>query len=111
MDSYRSDVSERTGLFVILKRKIIDHHQRQAYSPFVPLKTSAGAEKVAFFQPEDGHWREGQYPQAWNARADDVLEQQDLYETMQYCQDKLPARHGAVFVLRFVEESSAEEIC
>jgi RNA polymerase sigma-70 factor (TIGR02943 family) len=110
LDSFRGQASERTWLFVILKRKIIDHYRRQARSPFVPLD-AGGGEEAAFFRPEDGHWREEQYPQAWNVRADDVLEQQDLRQTMQHCQDKLPARHGAVFVLRFVEELSAEDIC
>ena len=110
LDSFRGQASERTWLFVILKRKIIDHYRRQARSPFVPLETGGGPE-AEFFRPEDGHWRQEQYPQAWNVRADDVLEQQDLRQTMQLCQDKLPARHGAVFVLRFVEELSAEDIC
>ena len=109
--AYRGEASERTWLFVILKRKIIDHYRRQARSPFVPLGTDAGSEDAGFFRPDDGHWRPEAYPQAWNARADDVLTQQDLRETLQHCQNKLPARHGAVFVLRFVEELTAEEIC
>ena len=40
-----------------------------------------------------------------------MLEQQDLRQTMQHYQDKLPVRHGAVFVLRFIEKLSAEDIC
>lgn len=112
LDSFRGHASERTWLFVILKRKIIDHYRRQARSPFVPLdQESVGSDEAGFFRPDDGHWREEQYPQAWNVRADDVLEQQELRQTMQRCQDRLPARHGAVFVLRFVEDLPAEEIC
>ena len=107
--SFRGESSERTWLFLILRRKLIDHYRRQARSPFVPL--AASAEEAEFFRPEDGHWREECYPQAWNVAADDALEQQDLRETMQHCQGKLPARHGAVFVLRYVEELSAEEVC
>jgi RNA polymerase sigma-70 factor (ECF subfamily) len=109
LDTFRGDSSERTWLFVILRRKIIDHYRREARSPLVPL--GAASEEAEFFRPDDGHWREEQYPQAWNARADDVMEQQELREAMQHCQAKLPARHGAVFVLRFVEELTAEEIC
>lgn len=110
LDSFRGQASERTWLFVILKRKIIDHYRRQARSPLVRLET-AGADEAEFFEPEDGHWREESYPKAWNVRADDVLEQQELRQTLQRCQDKLPARHGAVFVLRFVEDLPAEDIC
>jgi RNA polymerase sigma-70 factor (ECF subfamily) len=108
--TFRGQASERTWLFLILRRKIIDHYRRQARSPLVSLSAS-GPEEAEFFRPEDGHWREDQYPQAWNVRADDVLEQQDLRQTMQHCQDKLPSRHSTVFVLRFVEELTAEEIC
>ena len=110
LGSFRGDSSERTWLFLILRRKIIDHYRRQARSPFVPLETAA-AEESAFFRPQDGHWKEEQYPQAWNVRADDVLEQQELRQTMQLCQDGLPTRHGAVFVLHFMEELTADEIC
>jgi RNA polymerase sigma-70 factor (ECF subfamily) len=107
--SFRGQASERTWLFLILRRKVIDHYRRQARSPFVPL--AASAEEAQFFRPEDGHWREECYPQAWNVQADDALEQAELRQTLQRCQDKLPGRHGAVFVLRFVEEMTAEEVC
>lgn len=110
LDSFRGEASERTWLFLILKRKVIDHYRRQARSPLVPLEPAANDEDE-FFRADDGHWRAEKYPQPWNVRADDVLEQQDLRHALQRCQDKLPARHGAVFALRFVEELSAEEIC
>ena len=109
LSSFRGESSERTWLFLILRRKIIDYYRRQARSPFVPLES--GSEEAEFFRPEDGHWREERYPQAWNVKADDALEQQELSETLQHCQGKLPARHGAVFALRFVEEMTAEEVC
>jgi RNA polymerase sigma-70 factor (ECF subfamily) len=107
--SFRGQASERTWLFLILRRKVIDHYRRQARSPLVPL--AASPEEAQFFRPEDGHWREECYPQAWNVKADDALEQAELRQTLQRCQDKLPARHGAVFVLRFVDEMTAEEVC
>jgi RNA polymerase sigma-70 factor (ECF subfamily) len=109
LNSFRGDASERTWLFVILRRKIIDHYRKVARSPVVPL--GSASEEAEFFHPEDGHWRQEEYPSPWNARADDVMEQQELAEAMQHCQQKLPTRHGAVFVLRFVEELTAEEIC
>jgi len=109
LDSYRGEASERTWLFVILRRKIIDHYRREARSPLVPL--GEADEETQYFYSENGHWREEQYPRAWNMPADDVLAQQELSEALQLCQEKLPARHGAVFTMRFVDELSAEEIC
>jgi RNA polymerase sigma-70 factor (ECF subfamily) len=90
LDSFRGQALARTWLFVVLKRKIIDHYPRQARLPLVRLETP-GADEAEFFRSEDGHWREEAYPQAWNVRADDVLEHQELHQTMQHCQDKRPA--------------------
>ena len=116
--SFRGQASERTWLFVILKRKIIDHYRREARSPFVPLDLSPDqAPEAEFFRPADGHWREAQYPADWPAagpdenRADLALEQQEFQEVLRQCQQRLSAQQRAVFVLRFVEELPAEDIC
>lgn len=112
LSSFRADASERTWLFLILKRKIIDFYRRQASRPEVSLShvTPDGPSEVDFFHPENGHWRQEQYPAGWQT-ADGALEQQELQQAIRNCQDKLPAQHAAVFVLRFVEELTAEEIC
>ena len=117
LDSFRGQASERTWLFVILKRKIIDHYRRQARSPFVPLGLSAEqAPEAEFFQPGDGHWRDGQEPSPWRVggdegRGDVQLEQQEFRQIMHDCQQRLTPQQLAVFQLRFVEELPAEEIC
>ena len=115
--SFRGQASERTWLFVILKRKIIDHYRRVARSPFIPLGLAADqAPEAAFFQPTDGHWRAEQAPSAWSVgdeegRGDVLLEQQEFRQVLQACQQRLSPQHLAVFVLRFVEELPAEDIC
>jgi RNA polymerase sigma-70 factor (ECF subfamily) len=117
LDAFRGQASERTWLFVIIKRKIIDYYRRQARSPFVPLEVSPEqAPEAEFFRPGDGHWREEQYPLAWTVggdegRGDVVLEQEEFRQIMKSCQARLAPQHQAVFVLRFVEELPAEDIC
>ena len=110
--SFRGEASERTWLFLILRRKIIDHYRRQARHPHVPLTqvTPDGPTEATFFETDNGHWRRAQYPTSWQS-ADGALEQQELQQTLRGCQQKLPAQHAAVFALRFVEELTAEEIC
>jgi RNA polymerase sigma-70 factor (TIGR02943 family) len=112
LSSFRADASERTWLFLILKRKIIDFYRRRASRPEVSLShvTPDGPTEADFFRPDDGHWRPEQYPTSWQT-ADGALEQQELQQTLRGCQDKLPPQHAAVFALRFVEEMTAEEIC
>jgi len=110
--TFRAEASERTWLFVILRRKIIDHYRRQARVSYVGLDeiSEAGPTEADYFAPENGHWTGQQAPASWlNADAD--LEQQELHTILQRCQERLPKQHGAVFAMRFVEELSAEEIC
>ena len=110
--TFRAEASERTWLFIILRRKIIDHYRRQARSPFVGLGALGedGPTEADFFRPEDGHWTGAQAPTSWLS-ADAGLEQQELHDALQRCQERLPPKQGAVFAMRFVEELSAEEIC
>ena len=115
LDSFRGQASEHTWLFVILKRKIIDHYRRQARSPFVPLDPDQQPE-AEFFRPADGHWRPEEYPQPWElggdeGRGDVALEQQEFQQVLRACQQRLAAQQLAVFQLRFVEELPAEAIC
>ena len=116
LDSFRGQASERTWLFVILKRKIIDYYRRQARSPFVPLEPNPEQPEAAFFQPTNGHWRADQRPSPWavgddEGRGDALLEQAELHQVLGACQQRLPAQQRAVFQLRFVEELPAEDIC
>lgn len=110
--TFRGEASERTWLFVILRRKIIDHYRRQARVTHVGLDalSEEGPKEADFFTRDNGHWAPPQVPASW-LNADAALEQQELHDVLQSCQKRLPPQYGAVFALRFVEELSAEEIC
>lgn len=110
--TFRAEASERTWLFVIIRRKIIDHYRRQARAPHVGLDAlnDGGATEADYFNPANGHWTSPQVPASW-LRADAALEQQELHEILRLCQERLSPQQGAVFAMRFVEELSAEEIC
>lgn len=110
--SFRQESSERTWLFVIMRRRLVDYYRQQARSPLVPLPGAADeAGHGTYFETgARTHWRKGEEPREW-AAADAQLEQRELAEQLLRCQDQLPAQHQAVFSLRFVEEVSGEEIC
>ncbi|GAA4055455.1 sigma-70 family RNA polymerase sigma factor [Hymenobacter glaciei] len=111
--TFRAEASERTWLFVILRRKIIDHYRRQARAPHIgldALSDGGSTPETDYFNPTNGHWVGPQAPASW-LRADAALEQQELHEILRLCQERLSAQQGAVFAMRFVEELSAEEIC
>ena len=111
--TFRAEASERTWLFVILRRKIIDHYRRQARAPHIgldELRDGGSAPEPDYFNPANGHWTGPQAPASW-LRADAALEQQELHEILRRCQERLSPQQGAVFAMRFVEELSSEEIC
>ena len=111
--TFRAEASERTWLFVILRRKIIDHYRRQARAPHIgldELSDGGSAPEPDYFNPANGHWTGPQAPASW-LRADAALEQQELHEILRLCQERLSPQQGAVFAMRFVEELSSEEIC
>lgn len=110
--NFRGEASERTWLFTILRRNLIDHYRRQARHPTLSLDTVTpdGATEATFFHPENGHWREEQYPEAWQ-RADASLEAEDAQLALRRCQERLTPQQAAVFTLRFVDELPTETIC
>ena len=112
LSAFRGEASERTWLFTILRRNLIDHYRRQARHPTVSLDTVTpdNPTETTFFESANGHWRADQHPEAWQ-RADAALEQEDAQRALRRCQERLPAQQAAVFALRFVEELSAETIC
>ncbi len=111
LPNFRGEASERTWLFLILRRNVIDHYRRQARHPTVSLDavTPDGPTEATFFD-DTGYWRKTQYPEAWQ-RADAALDADDTQRALGRCQERLPKQHAAVFALRFVEEMSADEIC
>lgn len=113
LGTFRAEASERTWLFVILRRKVIDHYRRQARAPHVgldALSDGGGTPESDYFNPATGHWASPQAPASW-LRADAALEQQELHEILRRCQERLSPQQDAVFALRFEEELSTEEIC
>lgn len=113
--SFRGEASERSWLFVILRRKLTDYYRRQARRAEVALAESEFADGEAspeLFGP-DGHWLPAQAPQAWPTwpAADAELEQQELQAILAACQRRLPTRQRLVFSRRFVDELPAEDVC
>lgn len=112
VSTFRGDASERTWLFVILKRKLIDYYRRQARATFVGLETldDSGPRETDFFIPTNGHWADTQAPMAWQ-NAEAALEQEETHEALRRCQQRLTPQQQAVFALRFEDDLPAEDIC
>ncbi len=108
-ENFRGDSSEKTWLFSILKRKIIDFYRKSSTKNEInesqyelPFKTSG------FFE---GHWNTSRAPAEWRFTSDGRLNQTEFQAVMEYCLSLLPDKWKAVFVMRVVEEMESDEVC
>jgi len=107
---FSGQASERTWLTAILKRKIVDWLRRQVRSQTVELGDSAPDTFAAKLFSRRGVWKLP--PGSWE-RGDPTapLEREEFWATLHTCLGKLPPRFREVFVLRYMDDSAADDIC
>ncbi|PWJ58792.1 RNA polymerase sigma-70 factor (ECF subfamily) [Dyadobacter jejuensis] len=103
---FRGEASVKSWLFSILKNKIADHFRRQKWSA-----TEIGDynDQDPFFDAHE-HWAKTTSPKTWEDGADTLLENQEFYKVLDYCQGKLNTIQRAVFSLKYVEEMGTDMI-
>lgn len=110
-DSFSGKSSARTWLTGILKHKIIDLMRRSDKEQ--PLYDDDPAEEMLepgmdeFFD-DTGHWAEKPSSLGDPAR---LMEQQQFWQILQNCLDRLPKKLARLFLLREIEEEDNETIC
>ena len=97
-DSFEGRSSLRTYATGILKFKIIDVLRKRGREVQVEAQDEQSMDDAldALFT-ENGHWQDP--PTAW-PRPESSLEQQQFFDRLQACVDRLPARTGRVFMMR-----------
>jgi RNA polymerase sigma-70 factor (TIGR02943 family) len=107
-DSFSGRAKERTWLVGILKHKIIDHfrkHNRMFLSEDLELKE----QDPQAFLDRKGNWTVGQ--SAWITQPETVLEMKEFWQHLNGCLEHLSEQQRQVYVLRELEEQSADDIC
>ncbi len=110
-DSFTGKSSARTWLTGILKHKIIDLMRRAQREQ--PLYDEDPPEEMSepgmdeFFD-DSNHWTEKPSSLGDPAR---LMEQQEFWQILQGCLDRLPKNLARLFLLREIEEEDNETIC
>ena len=107
-DKIPEQISKRTWLIGILRRKIIDHYRivnRQ--QPFEPIIKEDCCEHEFF--SNDGKWLE--VPGPWSSAPSKVARQKAFAHAFHICLNVLPSHLAQVFVLRELEGLEVEKIC
>ncbi|GLB48802.1 sigma-70 family RNA polymerase sigma factor [Neptunitalea lumnitzerae] len=105
--NFKGEAAERTWLFSILKRKIIDHYRKinsnKAKAEVrMQLSTDDGEESSNWIDEraeEDG------------LNADEIMENEELGLAIQSCLSKLPKKQAQVFTMKTIEGLDTETIC
>lgn len=108
-DSFEGRSTLRTYATGILKFKIIDVLRKRGREVHIePQDDQSVDEAIDAMFVADGHWRDEPSPWQHPERA---LQQNQFFETLQACVDRLPARTGRVFMMREWLEREVDEIC
>jgi RNA polymerase sigma-70 factor, ECF subfamily len=107
--SFEGRSSLRTYATGILKFKIIDALRRRGREVHVePLDEQSVDDALDALFTKNGHWQDP--PPAWQ-QPDRALEQDQFFETLQICVDRLPPKIGRVFMMREWLEQEVDDIC
>ena len=102
--------SVKTWLTGILKHKIVDAIRQKQRQPIFAASFDEETDLDEFdpmFQ-DNGRWESP--PAAWGD-PENALSQQQFFDVMEFCLEKLPPNTARVFMMREVMELDSDEIC
>ena len=105
-DTYRGHASEKNWLYAICKNKIIDHFRKKSSGVHL---LPAGEEAMYFDEKE--HWKKEAGPGDWNLPATQQVESKEFYSVLDMCNQKLKEIQRSVFVMKYMEDIDADQIC
>ena len=107
--SFSGRSSLKTWLTGILKHKIVDAIRRKGREATrVTLDEECQLDDLDAFFDETGHWLTP--PADWGD-PETALSQQQFFEVMQMCLERLPPNTARVFTMREVMDLDSQEIC
>ncbi len=104
-DTYKGQASEKNWLYAILKNKIVDHFRKQSSNK---LTLATGEEEIYF---DNGHWTDEAAPKEWGVATEQPVETKQFYSILDKCRQKLKDIQQSVFVMKYMEDIEADEIC
>jgi RNA polymerase sigma-70 factor (TIGR02943 family) len=107
-DGFKGEASEKSWLFTILKNKIIDHYRKKS-KEIIQSASEKDATDDFFNQAE--HWTDKDQPLSWGVDGLDSLQQKEFFTVLEGCKKKLQHLQQAVFVMKYMEDLDAADIC
>lgn len=105
--SFRGECKEKTWLFSILHNKIVDYLKTAQKTNFIALNDNFN--DYYFDKDDDYHWREDKSPRLWHFDKD-ATENEDFYNVLNSCLNKLPTVMTGVFFSKYLEDEAPSVI-
>ena len=106
-DRFRRESSPKTWLVSILRHKIIDHYRRKKTDSLEDLPDGGESVTQSAIDSEEMV----QDKESIRLNPEEILEHEELRQTLRECLDGLPDRLRQIFVMRDIENESTELIC
>lgn len=106
-ETYKAQASEKNWLYAICKNKIIDYYRKK--STIKEQYAEFDNSNVYFDEAE--HWTKETAPNEWGIQYNQPVETKEFYGVLEKCKKKLQSMQEKVFVMKYLEDFDAEEIC
>ena len=107
-DSFKGNSTEKTWLYYILQRKIIDYY-RKASSRY-----ELNISQISPFEDDGdwfGHWKDDRVPKDWDDTNDSQFDTVEFSKILKDCVKELPDKYALVFELKTMRGFETEEVC
>lgn len=112
-DHFEGRSSEKTWLTSILNNKIIDYYRKESKSGSMTeyLDDTDEFFREVFFDGENGRWQEPLLKNYISESADQYLLGKEFQTYLQKCISIIPPKLKSVFLAKYFEDDTAENIC
>lgn len=114
IENFKGESSEKTWLVSILKNKIIDYYRKKTKEkPTIQYlnETEDSFDKNFFNDNNFGRWKETINENYLSNSADTYLKGKEFQQYLTFCLNKLPIRLRTVFMAKYIDDETAENIC
>lgn len=105
-NNFKQESNPKTWIFSILNNKISDYY-RKKYKQGTKVNFDALSE---FFTDND-EWSKDKMPLNWQANEENLLDDLEFIEILNYCLEHLPHKFNSVIKMKYYTEKNPEEIC
>lgn len=105
-DKFKQESNPKTWIFSILNNKISDYYRKK-----YKQGTKVDLDVFSDFFTDSDEWSKDKKPQSWQTNENNLLDDLEFVEILNYCLEHLPNKFNSVIKMKYYTEKNPEEIC